>query len=56
MDAIPVVLVSGVVGFQEVARRVGTPYFLPKPYDLAELLRVLRRALDERVAPRPFMP
>lgn len=56
MDAIPVVLVSGIVDFAEVARRVGTPYFLPKPYDLGELLGTLRRALDEGLPPRPQLP
>lgn len=56
MDAVPVVLVSGVVGFDEVVRRVGTPYSLAKPYDLVELLAVLRRALTERRPPRPALP
>lgn len=53
MDAVPVVLVSGVAELDEVARRVGTPYHLAKPYDLDELLTLLRRALDERRAPNP---
>src|SRR5262249_34924030 len=30
-EEIPIVLLSGIASLDQVARRVGTPYFLPKP-------------------------
>lgn len=53
LENVPIVLVSGVVGLKDVARGVGTPYFLAKPVAAAELRRTLRRALRERRAPVP---
>ncbi|MCU1281389.1 MAG: response regulator [bacterium] len=53
MEDIPIVLLSGVFNFEAVARRVGTPYFLPKPFEPTELLRLISRALVERAQPRP---
>jgi DNA-binding NtrC family response regulator len=52
-EKIPVILASGVVGLREVASAVGTPYFLPKPYSIDELMRMVRRALEEHIAPHP---
>jgi DNA-binding NtrC family response regulator len=48
MENIPIVLASGVADLAEVARRMGTPYFLTKPYELDDLLELLQRALNER--------
>jgi FixJ family two-component response regulator len=53
LEAIPIVLLSGVKDLNAVAARVGTPYFLSKPFTVEALLRLLGRALVERVAPRP---
>lgn len=53
MERIPVVLVSGVIDLPSVARRVGTPYCLIKPFGLEDLRDLLRRALAERRAPTP---
>lgn len=53
MEAVPVVLVSGIVGLPEVATRLGTPYFLAKPFDLDDLLHVLGRALEDKQPPAP---
>jgi DNA-binding NtrC family response regulator len=53
MERIPVVLVSGIVGLTDVARRVGTPYFMGKPFDLDKLLGMLERALKEKRPPVP---
>jgi len=52
-EKIPIVLVSGRDDLSEVARRIGTPYFLAKgisDYGKA-LLELLARALGERLAP-----
>jgi CheY-like chemotaxis protein len=52
-EKIPIVLLSGKLDLARVAARVGTPYFLAKPYDLDELLAVIARACCERIAPSP---
>ena len=55
-ENIPIVLLSGVVDLPQVAARVGTPYFLAKPYDVEALLPLVDRALAERIPPRPHEP
>lgn len=52
LEAVPLVLMSGVVGLDAVAAQVGTPYFLAKPYRYRSVVELIRRALVERVAPR----
>jgi CheY-like chemotaxis protein len=54
-EMIPIVLLSGIVGLSTVAATVGTPYFLPKPYDPERLLRLIDRALHDRTPPRPLL-
>jgi DNA-binding NtrC family response regulator len=53
LEKVPVVLLSGVSNLSEVAARVGTPYFLGKPYRPERLIALVSRALSERIAPRP---
>jgi len=53
LEAVPVVLVSGVTHLRDIATRVGTPYFLGKPYRHTQVVELVRRALAERLAPRP---
>lgn len=52
-EMIPILLLSGVSGLSEVARKIGTPYFLSKPYSIDELEVMLNRALIERISPTP---
>jgi CheY-like chemotaxis protein len=52
-ENIPIVLLSGMVGLPQLADSLGTPYFLAKPYSLDALVRLVNRALHERVPPRP---
>ncbi len=52
-EEIPIVLISGVADLVQVARRVGTPYHVGKPFVLDTLLRTVERALTERCAPHP---
>jgi DNA-binding NtrC family response regulator len=54
LESIPIVLLSGVVDLESVAARVGTPYFLGKPYSLNALFSLCERALAERTAPHPM--
>ena len=52
-EKIPIVLASAAAGLQEIAARVGTPYYLAKPYEISKLLALVARAAHERIAPRP---
>jgi DNA-binding NtrC family response regulator len=54
LEEIPIVLLSGVVGLPAVAARVGTPYFLPKPYAPRDVVVLCERAIEERRAPTPL--
>ena len=51
---IPIVLTSAVSDLARVARAVGTPYFIAKPYRLDAVLAMVDRALEERIPPRPL--
>jgi CheY-like chemotaxis protein len=55
-EEIPIVLLSGVTNLARVAGMVGTPYYLPKPYDFPAVLEILAKALRERRAPSPQLP
>lgn len=55
-EKIPIVLASAVPELHQIAARIGTPYFLPKPYDISALLALVARAAQERFAPRPPVP
>jgi DNA-binding response OmpR family regulator len=50
-EKIPIVLLSGIADLPIVAAKTGTPYFLTKPYSMAELCALVDRALRERIAP-----
>jgi len=52
-ERIPILLVSGFLDLRAVAKRIGTPYSAPKPCELDWLLRIVDRALAEKVAPEP---
>jgi CheY-like chemotaxis protein len=54
LEAIPIILLSGVVDLDLVAARVGTPYFLGKPYALGAVRALCDRALAERTPPTPI--
>jgi CheY-like chemotaxis protein len=53
MDLIPIVVSSGAAFAAGVAREIGTPYGLFKPYGEAALVRMVNKALAERIAPVP---
>lgn len=51
LEHVPVVFLSGAANLREVAARVGTPYFLAKPYGYKQVVDIVGRALAERIAP-----
>ena len=51
-ENIPIIVLSGVANLEEVAEKIGTPYFLPKPFPLDKLELLFERALKERRPPR----
>jgi DNA-binding NtrC family response regulator len=53
LEKVPVILVSAVSNVSELAARIGTPYFLRKPFHIPQLIELVRRALFERASPRP---
>jgi len=55
-EKVSIVLLSGILQLGRVAKLVGTPYFLAKPYQLDAVLALVGRALGERRAPLPMMP
>lgn len=55
-ESIPIVLTSAMERLREIAVRMGTPYYLAKPYDVSTLLSLVTRAVKERIAPCPPTP
>lgn len=53
LEKVPVILCSGVLDLASVASKVGTPYFLPKPYSLEAILGLIARVLREKQPARP---
>src|SRR5579859_8176747 len=52
-EKIPILLCSGVLNLHGIASRVGTPYFIGKPYTLEAVLRLVAQVLIERKPPAP---
>ena len=52
LEHVPVVFLSGAATLREVADKVGTPYFLSKPYRYHQVIALVERALAERIAPQ----
>ena len=53
LENIPIVLLSGVHDLHATAQRVGTPYYLGKPFDFEALMSIVGRAVVERGLARP---
>jgi DNA-binding NtrC family response regulator len=56
VERIPIVLLSGRLGLDRVARAIGRPYFVPKPSSADQLCACVERALTERTPPHPERP
>ena len=50
-ENVPILLISGSADLPQIARQMGTRYFLKKPADTGTFLEMLGRALRERCAP-----
>ena len=50
-ELLPILILSGASDVNLIAKRVGTPYFLCKPYKIDALLSMLDRILTEHIAP-----
>jgi len=55
LEEIPIVLTSGVKDLDNVARIVGTKYFLPKPFEVSAFNAMLAEALRQRTPPSPHL-
>jgi CheY-like chemotaxis protein len=54
-ENIPLILVSGRPDLPAIARSVGTPYFLAKPFDIVDLVALVDRAATEAIPPSPSL-
>jgi hypothetical protein len=45
----------GVTNLARIARLLGAPYFLPKPYAIEAVLELVAKAVIERRAPLPLV-
>jgi DNA-binding NtrC family response regulator len=52
-ELIPIVLISGSPEIKEIAKQIGTPYVLAKPFSIDAITELAERALEER---RQFQP
>lgn len=53
IEEIPVILMSGHVDLDDIARRLGTPYKIAKPFEVKELLSLVKQAAREKIYPHP---
>ena len=56
MENIPILLISGFPNLRIIADQIGTPYFIAKPFEIEELLELVKRALEDRVVPERSNP
>jgi DNA-binding response OmpR family regulator len=50
-ERIPILFISANPDLSAIAKRIGTAYFLAKPFDLRVVLVLIDRVLSERIAP-----
>ncbi|HEX3902740.1 MAG TPA: response regulator [Polyangia bacterium] len=52
-ENVPVIVISGAADLGLIARALGTPYYLVKPFPLEKLTATIDRALTEAIPARP---
>jgi CheY-like chemotaxis protein len=53
-ENVPIIVASGAPNLCEIARALGTPYYLAKPFAFETLTSTIGRALAEAIPPRPL--
>ena len=49
----PIIVASGAPNLCEIAKALGTPYYMSKPFTFEALTSMIDRALTEAIPPRP---
>jgi CheY-like chemotaxis protein len=52
-ENVPIIVASGAPDLGQIAKALGTPYYLTKPFPLEKLTSTIDRALTEAIPPRP---
>ena len=52
-ENVPIIVASGAPDLGEIAKALGTPYFLAKPFPLETLTATIDKALTEAIPARP---
>jgi CheY-like chemotaxis protein len=50
LEKVPIVIVSAFPNIQKTADAVGTPYYISKPFEIDDLLKIVYRAIQETSA------
>jgi DNA-binding NtrC family response regulator len=53
-ENVPIIVASGAPNLCEIAKALGTPYYLAKPFAFETLTSTIGRALAEAIPPRPL--
>jgi CheY-like chemotaxis protein len=53
-ENVPIIVASGAPNLCEIARALGTPYYVAKPFAFETLTSTIGRALAEAIPPRPL--
>jgi len=51
LEKIPIVIVSAFPNIEQIAEKMGTPYFISKPFEIDQLLELVERAIREQKSP-----
>jgi DNA-binding response OmpR family regulator len=52
-ENVPIIVISGAPNLGQIAKALGTPYYLVKPFPLEVLTATIDRALSEAIPARP---
>ena len=53
-ENVPIIVASGAPNLGDIAKALGTPYFVAKPFAFETLTLIIDRALNEAIPPRPL--
>jgi DNA-binding NtrC family response regulator len=52
-ENVPIIVASGATNLGQIAKALGTPYYVAKPFTFDTLTSIIERALAEAIPPRP---